>query len=170
MEIISERDFQDYMGRYQDLRDEWKSRRENNMAKTDITDDVIFEIELIRQIEINIDYILALVSKYHEGHCEDKEVLVTIRKAVDASPELRSKKHLIEQFIEEERDGDGSNVADKWNSFLSEECEKELKHVIKEENLKEPETRKFIENAFRSGEFKTSGTDIDKRTYQSGGR
>lgn len=57
-ELISERDLQDYLGRYQDLRDEWKRKRRES---TDITDDVIFEIELIRQIEINIDYILMLV-------------------------------------------------------------------------------------------------------------
>ena len=61
-EILSERDFQDYLGRYQDLRDEWKNRRTSE-DKEDITDDIIFEIELIKQIEINIDYILILVRK-----------------------------------------------------------------------------------------------------------
>ena len=66
-ERISERDLQDYLGRYQDLRDEWKCKRQES---TDITDDVVFEIELIRQIEINIDYILMLVKKYHDTHCE----------------------------------------------------------------------------------------------------
>ena len=96
-ELISERDLQDYLGRYQDLRDEWVDR--DKEEKEDITDDIVFEVELIRQIEINIDYILMLVKKYHDSHCEDKEVLVTIQKAVDASPELRSKKQLIETFI-----------------------------------------------------------------------
>lgn len=59
MEILSERDMQDYMGRYQDLYDEWRGRSEHE--KEDITDDVVFEIELIKQIEINIDYILMLM-------------------------------------------------------------------------------------------------------------
>ena len=68
-------------------------------GSVDITDDIVFEIELIKQIEINIDYILLLVKKYHDSHCEDKEVLIDIRKAMDASPELRSKKALIETFI-----------------------------------------------------------------------
>ena len=98
-EILSERDLQDYLGRYQDLRDEWKARRETG-EKEDITDDIVFEIELIKQIEINIDYILLLVQKYHDTHCQDKEVLITIKKAIDASPELRSKKALIENFID----------------------------------------------------------------------
>lgn len=158
-ELISERDMQDYLGRYQDLRDEWKRRRENDLSKADITDDIVFEIELIRQIEINIDYILTLVVKYHEGHCKDKEVLVTIRKAVDASPELRSKKMLIENFIASL--GEGSNVMNDWQGYVSEAREKELKQIVDEEKLKEPETRKFIENAFREGEIRTIGTDID---------
>lgn len=97
-EILSERDLQDYLGRYQDIRDEWKNRKPTG-EKEDITDDIVFEIELIKQIEINIDYILMLVKKYHDSHCHDQEILITIRKAVDASPELRSKKALIENFI-----------------------------------------------------------------------
>lgn len=88
-ELLDERDLQDYLGRYQDLRDEWLQRSKGD--KEDITDDIVFEVELIRQIEINIDYILMLVKKYHDSHCDDKEVLITIRRAVDASPELRSK-------------------------------------------------------------------------------
>lgn len=158
-ELIEERDLQDYLGRYQDLRDEWKRRREKGEA-TDITDDVVFEVELIRQIEINIDYILMLVKKYHDTHCEDKEVLVTIRKAIDASPELRSKKRLIETFIAGVNDVD--DILGEWNDFVAKEREKELVQIIKEEKLKEAETRRFIENAFRDGEVKTTGTDIDK--------
>lgn len=157
-ELISERDLQDYLGRYQDLRDEWVNRSKGE--KEDITDDIVFEIELIRQIEINIDYILMLVKKYHDSHCDDKEILITIRKAMDASPELRSKKQLIETFIAGINDVD--DVMEEWHGFVTEEREKELTQIIQDEKLKEPETRKFLENAFRDGEIKTTGTDIDK--------
>ena len=157
-ELISERDLQDYLGRYQDLRDEWIDR--NRGDKEDITDDIVFEIELIRQIEINIDYILMLVKKYHDSQCDDKEVLVTIQKAVDASPELRSKKQLIEHFIARVNEVD--DVMAGWDLFVAEEREKELQQLIQEEKLREPETRKFLENAFRDGEVKTTGTDSDK--------
>ena len=157
-EMISERDLQDYLGRYQDLRDEWVNRAKGE--KEDITDDIVFEIELIRQIEINIDYILMLVKKYHDSRCDDKEILVTIQKAVDASPELRSKKQLIETFIAGINDVD--DVMAEWQGFVAAEREKELVQIIQEEKLKEPETRKFLENAFRDGEIKTTGTDIDK--------
>ena len=157
-ELISERDLQDYLGRYQDLRDEWVNRAKGE--KEDITDDIVFEIELIRQIEINIDYILMLVKKYHDANCEDTEILVTIQKAVDASPELRSKKQLIETFIAGVNDVD--DVMAEWHGFVAVERERELTQIIQEEKLKEPETRKFLENAFRDGEIKTTGTDIDK--------
>jgi len=158
-EILSERDLQDYLGRYQDLRDEWRNRKPDG-EKEDITDDVVFEVELIRQIEINIDYILLLVKKFHDSHCQDKEVLITIRKAVDASPELRSKKVLIETFISGINDVD--DVMVEWRSFVAEEREKELMQIIQDEKLKEDETRRFLEDSFRNGEIKTTGTDIEK--------
>ena len=158
-ELLTERDLQDYLGRYQDLRDEWKRKRENGES-TDIIDDIVFEIELIKQIEINIDYILMLVKKYHDTHCEDKEVLITIRKAVDASPELRSKKQLIESFIAGINDVE--DVMNEWNDYVSRQREEDLEKIIQEEKLKPDETKKFLENAFREGEVKTVGTDIDK--------
>ena len=158
-ELLSERDLQDYLGRYQDLRDEWRRKREGG-EKEDITDDVVFEVELIRQIEINIDYILLLVKKFHDSHCQDKEVLITIRKAVEASPELRSKKALIETFIAGINDVD--DVMTEWRAYVADEKEKQLLQIIKEENLKEEETRKFVEDSFRNGEIKTTGTDLDK--------
>ncbi len=159
MELISERDMQDYLGRYQDLHDEWNERR-NRGESTDIIDDIVFEIELIKQVEINIDYILMLVKKYHDANCEDKEILVTISKALNASPELRSKKELIENFISGINDVD--DVVAEWSSYVAEKREMELAQIIKEERLREAETRKFVENAFRDGEIKTIGTDIDR--------
>ena len=117
-------------------------------------------MELLRQIEINIDYILLLVKKYHDSHSDDKEILITIRKAVDASPELRSKKALIESFIA------GINEVDdvflEWRAFVMQKKEEELAAIITEEKLKPEETRQFIENALQAGEIKTTGTDIDR--------
>ncbi len=157
-QILSDRDLQDYMGRYQDIWQEIKDGKEKG-EKENIVDDIVFEIELIRQIEINIDYILMLVQKFHDSHCKDKEVLIDIRKAIDASPELRSKKALIESFIAGINDVD--DVMIEWRNYVAEEKERELVSIIQEEKLKEEETRKFIENAFRDGEIKTVGTDID---------
>ena len=101
-----------------------------------------------------------LAKKYHDTHCEDKEVLITINKAIDASPELRSKKKLIETFIAGINDVD--DVMNEWHEFVLEQRDHDLDTIIVEEKLKPEDTRKFMENAFRDGEIKTSGTDIDK--------
>ena len=158
-EIFSERDLQDYLGKYQDLRDDWIKRKETGEI-TDVTNDIVFEIELIKQIEINIDYILLLVKQYHAEHCENKEILVTIKKAVDASPELRSKKKLIETFITSVNGAE--DIITEWNNFVSKQREKDLNRLITDERLNSAEARKFLENAFRYGEVKIVGTDINK--------
>ena len=100
-----------------------------------------------------------LVKKYHDSHCEDKSVLIDIQKAVDASPEMRSKKDLIANFIAGVNEVE--DVMEGWHDYIEVEREKELKAIIQSEKLKEAETRRFIENAFRDGEIKTTGTDID---------
>lgn len=156
---LSERDLQDYLGRYQDLKDEWSQKREKGEL-ADIDNDIVFETELIRQIEINIDYILMLVKKYHDSQNKDKEILVTIQKAVDASPELRSKKSLIESFIARVNEVD--DVLNEWRRFVEEEKERELQAIITDEKLKPDETKQFMEIALQAGEIKTTGTDIDK--------
>ena len=156
-DLLSERDLQTYLGRYQDLRDEWKNK--NDGDKEDITNDIVFEVELIKQIEINIDYILMLVQKYKDGNCEDKEIVVDIRRAVDASSELRSKKELIETFIANVNGMD--DVFSDWRAFVLEQKEKELAALIAAENLKPDETVRFVDNAFRDGELKTTGVGVD---------
>ena len=156
-EILTERDMQDYTGRYIDLRDEFINLEKD---KENINDDLVFEVELIKQIEINIDYILLLVKKYHDSHKADKEVLISIQKAIDSSFELRSKKQLIETFIEGITDVD--DVMIEWRTFVAEEKERQLNEIIEEEKLKPEETRQFVEYSFRDGSMKTTGTDIDK--------
>ena len=155
-ELISERDFQDYMGRYQDIRDSFIP---NKNDKTNIADDLVFETELIRQIEVNIDYILMLVEKYKSNHCKDKDLLITINKAVESSPELRSKKELINNFITTINQED--DVVDTWKSYVNEQMTKDLNQIVKEERLKPKETEKFIHNSFEDGLIKETGTGID---------
>ena len=157
-EILSERDFQDYQSRYIDLYQEY--RKAANADKETINDDIIFEIELVKQIEVNIDYILMLVAKYQQSNCNDKEILTTIDKAINSSIELRSKKELIERFIEQVNVS--TKVDEDWRKFLDERKEEDISAIIEEEKLKPEETRRFIDNAFRDGMLKTTGTVIDK--------
>ena len=157
-EILSEREYQDYQSIYIDLYEEIKKIR--NTDKESINDDIIFEIELIKQVEINIDYILMKVAEYYKSNKKDKEILIDIKKAIDSSIELRSKKELIEGFID--RVNSSKNVTDDFKKFVREEKEKDLEKVIEEEKLKPEETKKFIDNSLRDGTLKTTGTDIDK--------
>lgn len=156
-EILSERDFQDYIGTYTDLYEEFK--KDKTEAES-IKDDVVFEMELVKQVEVNIDYILMLVAKYHESNCTDKEILGSIDKAIKSSLALRSKKELIDTFIS--KINVNTDVMSDWTKFVKEQEETDLKKLIEEENLNEEETRKFIDNSFRDGQVKTSGTDIEK--------
>ena len=157
-EILSERDLQDYQSLYIDLYQEFRPKDDGD--KENINDDIIFEIELIKQIEVDIDYILMLVAKYHESNCTDKEILAAIDKAVNSSIELRSKKELIEGFIS--RVNTSTQVDDDWRKLVQEQKESDLAALIADEKLKVEETRRFIDNSFRDGALKTTGTDIDK--------
>lgn len=155
-ERISDRDLQDYQSIYIDLYQQLKTEK---TEKENINDDIIFEIELIRQVEINIDYILMLVAKYHESNCEDKEILVSIDKIVNSSIQLRSKKELIENFIQTVNAS--TEVDLDWKAFVQEQMETDLSSLISEENLKPEETRLYLDHSFRDGALKTTGTDID---------
>ena len=157
MEILSDRDFQDYQSEYIDLYQKYKSK--GNEKKENINNDVVFEIELVKQVEINIDYILMLVKKYqHEGN-QNKEIVVSIEKAVNSSMNLRSKMELIRNFLS--RINAQTEVDGDWKKFVDEQKENDLVVIIEEEKLKMEETHKFIDNSFRDGVLKTTGTDID---------
>lgn len=157
-EELSVRQLQDYQSHYLDLRDKWRRRKPGD--KENINDDLIFETELIRQVEINIDYILLLVQKYHDTNCTDKEILVNISKAIGSSLQLRSKKELIESFISSVNAG--TDVDRGWREYVQRRKAEDLNEIIESEHLKPEETEKFIESSFRDGQVRTTGTDIDK--------
>ena len=155
-ELINERDKQDYHSVYIELYNEFRNKAKQE--KTDVTDDVVFEMELIKSIEVNIDYILSLVKKYHDTNMEDKEILVTIQKAIMASPDLRNKKDLIMAFIDS-LDQD-SNVYADFESFMNSKKKEELDKIIMDESLNKEETYNFIEKAFEQGRVETNGTEV----------
>lgn len=156
-ELLSPIDFQDYTGNYHDIYQEIKPKEAD---KDSILNDVVFEMELVKQVEVNIDYILMLVAKYHDENCKDKEILVAIDKAIRSSLQLRSKKELIEDFIE--TINTSTDVNGDWQKFVQEQKEADIQELIQEEKLKPEETKKLMENAFSDGVLKTIGTDIDK--------
>ena len=157
-EILAERHFQDYQSMYIDLYQKFRPKDDGD--KENINDDIEFEMELIRQVEINIDYILILVARYHDSNCTDKEILGAIDRAIDSSIQLRSKKDLIEGFID--TINASTEVDRDWHLYVHQQQETDLENIIEEERLKPDETRRFLANSFRDGALKTTGTDIDK--------
>ncbi|MFA6270537.1 MAG: type I restriction endonuclease subunit R [Candidatus Paceibacterota bacterium] len=157
-EILSDRDVQDYHSAYIDIYNEFRKGKEEE--KENVNDDVVFEMELIKQVDINIDYILGLIKKYHDDHTKNKELLLDINKAIDSSVELRNKKDLINQFIESldiHSDVDGD-----WQKFVEGKKVEELETIIESEGLDHDATYAFIKNAFRNGNVTTTGTAITK--------
>ena len=159
-EILSERDLQDYQSLYLNLYAEFRSTSE--AEKESINDDVVFEIELIKQVEINVDYILMLVEKYMKakGSGQDKEIRATIERAINASPSLRNKKDLIEQFVESV--STANKVDTEWLAFIATKKTEELDRIIADEELNADETKAFVDNAFRDGVIPVTGTAITK--------
>ena len=156
--LLQINDLQDYQSHYIDIHDE--IRPNDNADKENINDDIIFEMELIKQVDINIDYILMLVAKYHDSNCKDSTILVDIKKAIGGSVELRSKKDLIEDFITQINTS--SDIQKDWAAYIQKKKEEELKSITTELKLKPDETKAFIENSFHDGALRTTGTDIDK--------
>ncbi|MFJ4290244.1 type I restriction endonuclease subunit R [Cupriavidus sp. NPDC089707] len=159
-EILTEREFQDYQSLYLNLYAEFRSM--SDAEKESINDDVVFEIELIKQVEINVDYILLLVEQYlkKRGTGDDKEIRATIERAINSSPGLRNKKDLIEQFVDSVTTK--AKVDAQWQAFVAAKKAEELERIITEENLNAEAARSFIDNAFRDGSIPVTGTAITK--------
>lgn len=156
--ILSERDVQDYASMYIEMHNKYVGT--GDQTKENINDDLVFEMELIKQIEVNIDYILALVKQYHDKNCKDKEIMGAIERAIDSSVDLRNKKDLILQFIDSLTP---DSVVDRdWLVFVNEAKISELNKIIDQENLNKEETYTFIRNSFRNGSVQTNGQDIEK--------
>lgn len=155
-EILDPRDVQDYHSMYQDIHDEFERIRK--VEKENIAEDLVFEMELIKTININIDYILELVKKYHDSNMQDKEILVTINKAIQASPDLRNKKDLIQEFVASLNQD--SDVYSDFETFMNSKKKEELDKIIEEENLNNNETYTFVKKAFEQGRVEMNGTEI----------
>ena len=164
--LISDFDNQDYLTWYNDLYEEL--RKPTNGEKDNIEDDLIFEMELVKQIQINIPYILQLVKQYHEDNCQNKIIIAKIQKAIGSSPELRDKKDLIMKFIERmtpkpgEKPKEETDINDEWNDYIERQRDAELQTIIREEGLREKETRKFVAQSFADGYVTTTGIAITK--------
>ena len=157
--LVSESQYQDYRGWYNTLYDEYR-RPQHEGEKESIADDIVFEMELVKQVQVDISFVLRLVQQYHDSHCQDKTIVVKIRKEVEASPDMRDKRELIERFIESMTPKQGTLIENEWEPYIISEKRKQLKAIIEEEQLKAAETEELMERAFADGYVTETGTGI----------
>jgi type I restriction enzyme R subunit len=156
-ELLPERTFQDYQSTYLQIYQDLKTISDGD--KESIIEDLVFEIELVKQVEINVDFILILIRGLQGASAsENKEIKARISKTVLSSYSLRSKKDLIERFVDSINND--SDVEKDWRTFIEDQKKIELNKIINDENLNQSVTEDFINKAFADGELKTAGTAI----------
>lgn len=157
-DVLTEADFADYRSVYVDLYQDLRQRATGD--KEDVTDDLVFEIELVKQVEVGVDYILMLVEQHRTemGGRTDKEVPADITRAVTSSPTLHSKRDLIEDFVRSvSAHGD---VTEQWRDFITGRQETELAGLIAREHLRDQPARTLVATAMRDGQVPTEGTAV----------
>lgn len=147
--------FLDYRSYYNELHEKYRPK---GGELTNINDDLVFEMELMKSIEINIDYILFLVGQLNGEDHHDREIIIKAIKSIQASPDLRNKEVLIRQFIESHTPD--TDVHNQWGEFVRQSQRKEIDAIIEEENLNREKALDFIKQSFRNGEIRESGTGI----------
>jgi len=158
-EIIAPGDYQDYQSTYLLLHQRFRELEKAD--KESIIDDLVFEIELVKQVEINVDYILILVRSLQGASAdENKEIKAKISKTVLSSFTLRSKKDLIERFVDSINNN--TDIENHWREFIDQQKKVELEAIIQEENLNATATHDFVLKAFTDGELRTAGTAVIK--------
>ncbi|MBQ9678881.1 MAG: type I restriction endonuclease subunit R [Prevotella sp.] len=158
--LIDQMRYDDYLGWYNRLHDDFRPAHHDE--KELINDDIVFEMELVKQVQIDINYILRLVQKYHDSNCKDKTIVTQIRKQIEASPDMRDKRELIEKFIERMTPEKDKDVDADWERYVEQEKRQQLDAIIAEEHLKPQETEAFMRRAFADGYVTETGTGIAK--------
>jgi type I restriction enzyme, R subunit len=166
MDVLNERTVQDYRSTYNDIRD-WlrreKSGKETEESKID-WDDVVFEIDLLKSQEINLDYILELIFEHNKKN-KDKETLIAeIRRVIRASVGNRSKESLVVDFINEtnlETLNDKANVIDTFFAYAQNRQKQEATELIAEENLNVEEAKRYIAASLKREFASENGTELN---------
>lgn len=156
-DTIAPRELEDYRSVYLDLYHE--ARERSKVDKEPIADDLVFEMELVKQVDINVDYILMLVEHHRgeHGDGDDREIPVEITRALAASPALRGKRDLIEEFYR--RVSLNGDVPTEFESFIAAKRDSELDAIIDAERLGEG-ARNFAYDSLREGYVPDEGTGL----------
>ena len=166
IELLKERTVQDYRSTYNDIRD-WLRREKSGKESEESTidwDDVVFEVDLLKSQEINLDYILELIFE-HNKKTKDKDTLITeIRRVIRASVGNRAKESLVVDFINEtelDKLQDKANVIDSFFAYAQSKQKTEASELIAEENLNEEEAKRYITASLKREYASENGTELN---------
>ena len=166
IELLKERTVQDYRSIYNDIRD-WLRREKSGKETEESTidwDDVVFEVDLLKSQEINLDYILELIFENNKK-TKDKDTLITeIRRVIRASVGNRAKESLVVDFINEtdlDTLQDKANVIDSFFQFAQAKQKAEALELITEENLNEEEAKRYITASLKREYASENGTELN---------
>jgi type I restriction enzyme R subunit len=166
IKIPSERTIQDYRSIYNDIRD-WlrKEKASNDKGQSTIDwDDVVFEVDLLKSQEINLDYILELLFEQHK-QVKDKAVLIDeVRRMIRASIGIRAKESLLVDFINQtnlDTITDKASVIDAFFTFAREEQMREAQELIKTEQLNEDAAKRYISTSIKREFASDNGTELN---------
>jgi type I restriction enzyme R subunit len=158
---LNEQTFEDYKSKYLDLYE--SSRTAGEKEKVSILDDVDFELELIQKDEINVSYILKLLAKFKDYQEEEKEKQKeSVINIINSNPKLRSKRELIENFINNMLDNiDIEEIEEEFDKFVDIERDRAFNNLIEKENLHNEELQSVIDSYLYNGR-KPLNDDIAK--------
>ena len=167
IEMPKERVVQDYRSTYNDIR-EWLRREKTEKDKEDSTidwDDIVFEVDLLKSQEINLDYILELILEKHKN-VKNKELLIEdVRRLIRSSTGNRSKETLIVDFISQtdlDKYDDKANIIDAFFLFAQEIQKKEVEKLIEEEKLNVEAAKRYILTSLKREYANENGTELNE--------
>ncbi|WP_439258133.1 type I restriction endonuclease subunit R [Lonepinella sp. BR2271] len=165
--VPTERQIQDYRSTYNDIRD-WLRRQNGGESGGNDTPvdwgDVVFEVDLLKSQEINLDYILQLIFEKNKHNPDKTEMAEEIRRVIRSSAENRAKEHLVMDFIHQtdlNRISDKTNIIETFFTFAQTEQRREIQDLIDSEQLNEEALKRYLAASLKNGQAVESGTALN---------
>ena len=164
--LPAERTIQDYRSTYNDIRD-WQRRQKSAEEKDKSTidwDDIVFEVDLLKSQEINLDYILELIYEHNKKTRSKAELVDEVRRLIRASLGNRAKESLLVDFINQtdlDQIGDAASVIEAFYAFAQAEQRREADELISSENLNVEAAKRYISNSLKREFASENGTDLN---------
>ncbi|OJQ11654.1 DEAD/DEAH box helicase, partial [Escherichia coli] len=165
--LPADRKIQDYRSAYNDIRD-WQRREKEAEKKEKSTtdwDDVVFEVDLLKSQEINLDYILGLIFEHNRQNKGKGEMIEEVKRLIRSSLGNRAKEGLVVDFIQQTNLDDlpdKASIIDAFFTFAQREQQREAEALIKEENLNEDAAKRYIRTSLKREYATENGTELNE--------